>query len=245
MSTLTAGAAAAPPRAAPSGDRVFYTGMAVAAALAVLIGFARTFYLRGRFEPTPLVPLLVVHGVVFSAWMVLFAAQTSLIAARRAPIHRRMGWAGAGLAAAMVVVALAAAVTTGRRDIAAGYETESLEFFATPVLSMAVFALLVAAAVAARGRPETHKRLMLLATVSLLDAAFARWPIAGIAASPLGYYGLTDAFIVAAILYDLGVRRRVHAVYIWGGLLIVAGQWAREPLGATAVWQAFARAVLD
>ncbi len=109
---------------------------------------------------------------------------------------------------------------------------------------MAVFAFLVAAALALRNRPETHKRLMVLATVSLLDAATARWPIAGIAESALGYYGLADAFIAAAMLYDFVSRRRVAPAYLWGGLLVVAGQGLREPLGATAAWQAFARAVL-
>jgi hypothetical protein len=239
---VTSDAGAAAPRAS---DRVFYTGIALAAAVTVLVGFARTFYLRSHFETLPLLPVLVVHGVVFSAWIALLVLQTSLIAARRTALHRRLGWTGAALAAAMVVVALTTAIVTGRRDIAAGYEIESLAFFATPVVSMAVFACFVAAAVGSRGRPETHKRLMLLATISLLDAATARWPIAAIAASPLGYYGLADAFIVAAVLYDLVSRRRVSAVYVWGGLLIVGSQWLRVPLGATAAWQALARAVLE
>jgi len=131
------------------------------------------------------------------------------------------------------------------RDIAAGYEIESLRFFTTPVLAMVMFASLVALAVAARGRPETHKRLMLLATLSLLDAAVARWPIPGIANATLVQYAITDAFIAAAMLYDFASRRSVSPVYIWGGLAIVVEQWGRDALGATAVWQSFAAKLLE
>lgn len=231
------------PRARPN-DSVFYTGMAIAAALAVLLGFAQTYFLRAYFTTTPLDGEFHVHGLVFSAWIVLYVVQTSLVAARRTRWHRKLGWAGACLAVSMVVVALNAAVHGAHRDIAAGQAEAALAFFSTPVLSMAMFATLVALAVTLRTRAETHKRLMLLATVSLLDAAAARMPIPGIQDHPLGYYALTDAFIVAAIAYDFLSRRPVSPVYLLGGLAIVAEQWARDPLGATAFWQAFAANVL-
>jgi hypothetical protein len=145
----------------------------------------------------------------------------------------------------MIGVALVAAITSGRRDIVAGHVEESLTFFATPVFSMVAFALLVGAAITLRGRPETHKRLMLLAMLSLLDAAVARWPFPAFVGTPLGYYGITDAFILAAMLYDFASRRSVSPVYVWGGLAIVAGQWLRDVLGATAPWHALASAVLQ
>jgi hypothetical protein len=237
-------AVAAAPAGVRANDRAFYTGIAVAAALTVLVGFSRTYFLRPYFDTAPLDTAFHVHGLVFSAWIALFVAQTSLVAAGRTDVHRKLGWAGACLALLMLVVALNAAVHGAHRDIAAGYEIESLRFFTTPVLSMAMFASLVALAIAARGRPETHKRLMLLATLSLLDAAVARWPIPGIDA-PLAYYSITDAFIAAAMLYDFASRRSVSPVYLWGGLAIVAEQWARDALGATAVWQSVAAKILE
>jgi hypothetical protein len=240
-----ASAVAAAPAGVRANDRAFYTGIAVAAALTVLVGFSRTYFLRPYFQAAPLDAAFHVHGLVFSAWIALFVAQTSLVAGGRTDVHRKLGWAGACLAVLMVVVALNAAVHGAHRDIAAGYPTESLRFFTTPVLSMAMFASLVALAVAARRRPETHKRLMLLATLSLLDAAAARLPIAGIGDSPLAYYAITDAFIAAAMLYDFASRRSVSPVYVWGGLAIVVEQWARDPLGATAGWQSLAAMLLE
>jgi hypothetical protein len=241
----TASAVAAAPSRVGANDRAFYVGIAIAAALVVLIGFSRTYFLRPYFEAAPLDAAFHVHGLVFSAWIAMFVVQTSLVAAQRTDVHRKLGWAGACLAVLMVVVAMNAAVHGAHRDIAAGYVSESLRFFTTPVLAMAMFASLVALAVLARGRPETHKRLMLLATLSLLDAAFARWPIKGIGDAPLAYYAVTDAFIAAALLYDVASRRSVSPVYVWGGLAIVAEQWARDALGATAVWQSLAARILE
>src|ERR1044071_9246719 len=82
-------------------ERLFYTGMAVAILITVFAGFARTYFLRPYFEPQPLLPLLHLHGVVFTAWVVLFITQTALVAARRTDIHRRLGVAGAALSALM------------------------------------------------------------------------------------------------------------------------------------------------
>lgn len=225
--------------------RAFYVAMALAAVAAVFLGFARTYYLRPRFQEGPLPLYLQVHGAVFSAWIVLFVAQTSLVAAHRTDLHRRLGWVGAALAAVMIVAALTAAILSGRRAIDAGHEREALTFFATPISSMAVFLGLVAAAIGYRHRSETHKRLMLLATISILDAATARWPIAIVATTSWAYYVLDDLLIVAAAAYDLVSRRRVHPAYIWGGLLVVGAQFLRPIVGATAAWQTFARAILE
>ncbi|HEU4617966.1 MAG TPA: hypothetical protein VFV10_07985 [Gammaproteobacteria bacterium] len=235
-------------RAAPGAsslDRLFYVAMAFAAAAAVAIGFAPTFYLRSRFEGTPLPVALAIHGTVFTAWIALFAAQTLLVAGRRPAWHRRLGILGAALAPAMIVAALSAAILAGRRDVAAGYGEAALAFFATPVTSIGVFAVLAGAAFARRARPETHKRLMLLATISILDPAVGRWPIEVFATSPLAYYGVPDAMIVAAMLYDAAARGRVAPAYLWGGAFIVASQFARETVGTTGVWQAFAAAILS
>jgi hypothetical protein len=69
--------------AGPARDRWFFTGMALAAALTVFVGFARCYYLRSAFGGPPLPPLVHLHGVLFTAWILLFVTQTSLVAASR------------------------------------------------------------------------------------------------------------------------------------------------------------------
>src|SRR5205085_12548370 len=108
-----------------------------------------------------------------------------------------------------------------------------------------VFLALVAAAIGYRRQAETHKRLMLRATISILDAAVARWPSAIIATSPYAFFVVTDVFILIGIAYDVLSRRRVHPAYMWGGALIVASQPLRLIVGQTAGWRAIAAMILQ
>ena len=72
-----------PGLAAVRGNRRFYTGMALAIAITVFAGFAPTYYLRTYYQTTPLGGLRHLHGLVFTAWVLLFVIQTALIPAGR------------------------------------------------------------------------------------------------------------------------------------------------------------------
>ena len=79
----------------PAIDRRLFAGVAVGLALLVLVGFAQTYYLKVLFRTPPLRALLHVHGIVMTAWIVLFAVQVRLVAAHRTDLHRRLGVVGA------------------------------------------------------------------------------------------------------------------------------------------------------
>src|SRR3977135_590165 len=91
-------------------ERLFYTGMAVAFVITVFSGFARTFFLRPYFDSQPLIPLLILHGIVFTSWLVLLVMQTTLVAVKRTSIHRRLGVAGGVLAILMVMIGTTTAI---------------------------------------------------------------------------------------------------------------------------------------
>jgi hypothetical protein len=131
-----------------------------------------------------------------------------------------------------------------RRQIDAGFVQQAQAFLTTPLFSMAAFAALVAAAIRLRRDPQTHKRLMVLATISILDAAVARFPLDVLRSSSWAYLPATDLLLAAAILYDVASRRTVHRAYVWGGLLLVIEQALRIPVGETAAWQTIARALI-
>ena len=216
----------------------------MAFAATVFAGFARTYYLRPQFQTTSLPLYLHVHGFVFTAWIALFLTQTTLVAARRTDVHRRLGWIAAGWAPLMAVAAMTAAILSGQRAVAAGHADEARTFLAVPMSSVLVFLTLIGFALWRRRHPETHKRLMMLATIGILDAAVARWPLELVAATPWAYFVVTDAFIAIGIAYDLLLRRRIHPAYVWGGLLTLCGQLSRDIVGPTAVWHAFARLLI-
>jgi hypothetical protein len=223
-------------------DRVFFTGMAVAAAASVFLGFARTFYLKPYFvtPAPPLTPLLITHGVVFTSWIVLFVAQTVLVATHRTAVHRRLGWAGAVLALLMVIVGALTGIV--RAKVAETPSTlPQLAFLTVPLGDVFVFGCLVAAAVYYRRRLDYHKRLMMIATLAVLPAAFARWPFAFAQRQDLIVaFGLADLAVVLVVLYDFATRGKPHVATILGGLLLVGSHPLRMIIGATQPWLSFA-----
>jgi hypothetical protein len=221
-------------------ERLFYVGMAVLFGITVFAGFSRTYFLKAYYGSPKLSLLLHIHGVVFTSWILLFLAQTTLVASRRTDIHRRLGVLGGVLAALVVILGTTTAILRVKGGAAPIPGVSPLSFLAIPLFDMVVFAALVGAALYFRHRADVHKRLMTLATISLLSAPIARLPFALLRAGPPAFFGLTDLFILACIVYDLATRRRVHPATIWGGLLIVASQPLRLMISGTPAWLAFA-----
>lgn len=238
MNTQLGVATEAPVRArvgrAPA-DRRFFMSMVVAIAVIVFVGFAPTFYLRPAFQSDSLPTVFAIHGTVFTAWIVLLVVQTALISARRTAVHRKLGVAGGGLAALMLIVGYMAAVTAARRGFVTPGLPPPLVFFAIPLFDLIVFPLLVGAALYYRRTPAAHKRLMLLSTIAILTAAVARLP--GVLPSgPLMFFGLTNILVVAMLVYDWVTLGRVHSATIWGSLLFVLSQPLRIFISGTDAW---------
>jgi hypothetical protein len=222
-------------------ERIFYTGMSLVMAAVVFAGFAQTYFLRSYFQPQPLPVLVRLHGLVFTAWIVLFIAQTALVAARRTDVHRRLGWAGPALAAAIVIVAWFTSLTAVRHAVLVGDAEAARAFFAIPISDIIVFSTLVGAAIVYRRESATHKRLMLLATLAILDAAVQRWPLHFIQTTKWGYYVTLDAMVLAVVACDTMSHRRLAPSYAWGGMLLIGSHAVRELIGHTSAWQSFAR----
>jgi uncharacterized membrane protein YozB (DUF420 family) len=221
-------------------ERIFYTGMAVAILATVFAGFSRTFFLRPAFQTQPLIPLLIVHGIIFSAWVALFITQTTLIATKRARTHMRLGIAGGVLAALMVLVGSYTAIVRAKGPSPVP-GVNSLSFLTIPLGDILIFAILVGAAFYFRRQLDTHKRLMLLATITLLPAAVARLPIGFIErGGPLVFFGVSDLFILPILIYDFATRGRPHRATVLGGALLVASHPLRMVIGLTHAWIAFA-----
>jgi hypothetical protein len=222
-------------------ERVFFGGIAVALTATVLAGFAPTYYLNGIAEQAfELTPLLHLHGAAFTAWMLLLVAQTSFIAAGARRLHFRLGVVGAVLAAAMTVLGPIVAVERTATGQIADLGAPPLVFLAVPVLGMAVFAALVAAALYYRKRsPAAHKRLMVIATLELVTAGVSRLPVVA-EWGPLGFFAVTDLYVLAIAAYDLVALRRIHAATLWGGAFFILSQPLRLVIGGSPAWLAFA-----
>jgi hypothetical protein len=233
-------------RAPGAHDRLFYGTMAVVMGVTVFAGFAATYYLRllsggpkATLSGGPFTTLVHIHGALFTAWVLLFIVQTVLVASRRVAVHRRLGVAGAVLAAAMVAAGTSIAIYTAARGSGPPGMTP-VAFLAIPLFDMVLFSGFVSAALAMRRNKEAHKRLMLLAYVCIITAAIARLP-AVLPLGPPAFFGLSLLFVVVGAIYDFVSRGRVHKVYLWGGAIIVVSVPLRLAIANTGAWQAFAK----
>jgi len=224
-------------------DRPLYLLAAIVVPVIVLIGFARTYYLKGFFATPPIPSRFVhLHGIVMTAWVALFIAQVSLVAKRRTKLHQRLGILGGVLAALVVVVGILTGLYAAARGASPG--PPALQFLIVPLGDMVVFAILIGVALYFRRRLDVHKRLMLLAALTFLGPAIARIPLNFIAnGGPLAFYGLTDLCILAFLAFDTIRHRRLHPAFLWGTLFIFAMQPLRIFLAGTDAWLRFATAL--
>jgi hypothetical protein len=205
----------------------------------VLVGFARTFYLRAWFDVPAMPRGAWLHGALLTAWFVGAMLQAVWVATRRIRLHRRAGWVlalvGVGLVWSSLSLALAAAADMERRIpllLSRGMpQDQILELAATVFWVAAIaafsFAVLVACAVLMRGSPELHKRLMLLASISIIQPALARifrdWPVFGefvngqflLVAVPVALL-----LLIPLVVYDLATRRSIHPATLYGSLFV-------------------------
>jgi hypothetical protein len=224
--------------------RYFFVGMAALAILTVFAGFAPSFYLRSSFHPDhELSVLLHIHGLVFSAWIILFLVQALLIAKGSRRLHQRLGWFTVCIAAAMLLLVAGATVEQMRRGL-------PLEDAATDLslnlLGSIMFGVPLGFAVYNRKRPDWHKRLMLCATLGLLGAPLLRLILLTTNLDQTaGDWALvlTDSFLLPCFAYDLFTRGSIHRAYVYVLALFIVSQIVMMSLPAWGPWLNFARAV--
>jgi len=250
---MTTAAIDAAPRLSVARER-FYARMAVACLMVGLLGFAPTYWVP-LAEGTSRAPAFThVHAALFFGWLVFSTSQAWLVASGRTVRHRDMGLIGISLATAMLFVGMALAIQRILMLEAAGQGEAARRFAVVPVTSISFFALMFALAIANVRRPQVHKRLMLVATISILQPAVGRvfLILAGVRTTrgdlpPLPpsvavsiLPGLiADLLIVIAMVHDYRTTGRVHKVYWIGGAAVVAMQLVRIPLSASDGWLRF------
>jgi Ca2+/Na+ antiporter len=210
--------------AANQTQKTLYFAAAIGIAAIMFTGFARNYYLRAWIGTRAITAMVHVHGLIMTAWVVLFMTQTLLVAKHRVDLHRKLGVFGAGLAAVVFGLGVFTIVRSIERHRPHAGSRLLIELFvAFDGVSLLLFACLVVTALMNRRRREIHKRLMLIAMISLLPPAFGRL---------VAYFTLQNVeLIVLALMYasvltcliaDGWRNRRVHPAFAIGGLSIIA-----------------------
>jgi hypothetical protein len=228
----------------------------IGAALAVMVfvAFTPTYFMPVAAGEFGRPAILHVHGALFFAWPVLFAVQAFLATRGRIQTHRSVGLLGIALATAMVFSGLAAIASTLHLAEQTNQPDQGDALALVAFSGVLMFAVFVTAAVVYRHRRDIHQRLMLLATLAMVQAASVRFialiVLGGVptqeegAPPPLAMWlvavpqVLFDGIVLVAVcLYDWRKRGRVHPAYIAGGSLLMLVQGFRHLIVDTDVWR--------
>lgn len=216
-----------------SSDRIFFGAMTGIACAVILVGFARTFFLKPLFDTPALAPVIQLHGAVATLWPLLLITQVLLIRARNYRWHRTLGMVG-------VVVAVLFVVTAASASLGKPRPTEAARaILILPMHQLVVFSVLVALGIRFRHVAASHKRLMYLATIITLMTAVRRVvSLLDITLTPYEVLAVAAVFLLLPLfVYDAFTLRRIHPV-TWGGtLFILAAVPLHGVVGYTAGWQ--------
>ncbi len=259
----------AAPGAAAARRSQFYFWMAIAMAATAFLGFAPTFWAPLAQGVPEKIGVLAIHGTLFFGWSLFVVYQAWLAASGNVVRHRDVGIVGVSLATAMVIFGVLAAINSAVRADAIKAGAAGEAFMAVPLTAMALFAVLMTAAILNSRRPEWHKRLMLSATAVVLEAPIARpfivflvmgghpppfqgnVGLAGLGGPPPPVAGVLPpalialVFILVGMIRDWRVLGKVHPAYLWAGGLSLTALLLRAPLSNTPLWHGFARSLIS
>lgn len=164
-------------------SRLFYSIASIVLLVLTLIGF-RMFYLHlqafpGRPLTPPIRTLLIVHGMSMTIWMLLSVVQPLLVTAGRKRLHMTLGLFGTALAAVIVVSGYLVAVNAARvnpPDLTL-FGLNQKQFLTVPLMGVVTFGGFVTLGVWKRRRPEVHRPMMFMASLSVVAAAMGRMPM--------------------------------------------------------------------
>ena len=209
-------------------------------AAVVIAGFAPSFYLRPeRIAASD--PVIHIHAGVMTLWILFVALQGVLPSRGQARLHRTLGWGGAGLAAGVLITG-AMITVKGVHD---GWDPFGLgsgeAFAAIPFRDLSTFAgFFVVGLLTRKSAPDAHRRMMTLATLSVIPAGLAR--LGAFVPEP-GIVILNHAPIAAMAAYDLWTRRRVLTSTWLGSAVLVAATPLCIAMAKTTWWVELVRAL--
>ena len=143
----------------------------------------RLFYLHlqafpGRPLTPPIRTLVLVHGGLMTAWMLVAVGQPLLVATGKRRLHVAIGPFAAALAIGMVITGYLVAVNAARvnpPDLRL-FGLAPAQFLTVPLFTLLAFAVLVGIGIWQRRRPEIHRPMMLMASLAIISAALGRMP---------------------------------------------------------------------
>jgi hypothetical protein len=232
---------------ARAGSRYFYFHMALVCMAVAFLGFLPTYWMPVAQGTARFDPVVHIHGLVFFTWTIFFVFQTWIAATGQIARHRLVGLIGVSLATAMVILGILIAMHSMHGRAINGRLDFGLSRSVVPLTDISCFAILMAAAFFNIPRPEWHKRLMLMAAISILGAPIFRWFVVfGHIPRPTPLYvaleaqGVVILLCLVPILRDWRLNGRVHPAYVWGFSGVIFARLLQATVGPTDAWHGIA-----
>lgn len=220
-------------------EKRFYMAVGILFPLVMVIGFARSYYLKFLFDAPPLPSTLAhVHGAIMTAWLVLFTTQIWLVSSKRIRLHMKLGMASIALALMIVVSGYFTMIAGVQR---AGFDTvvngmPAYAFMIIPMVDLITFSVFYGAAIILRKRSADHKRLMLVSAINFLPPSLGRMEFAA-ALGPVWFLGVPTVLGLAAIAYDRYRTGKFNSALVAGVLVMIASYPARIFISGTDTWR--------
>jgi hypothetical protein len=219
----------------------FHMGLAVLMSAIVLLGFwpfYAALFTGGSGAPA----IIYAHAAIFTGWLALLLAQTWLVQRRNVGMHQRVGRFGMMYGIALLLFGTVIAFVVPAMNVTNGTMTldEAAGFLVLPIGDMLLFGGFFAAGMIRRREREAHRRLMVLAAVALIFPGAARFALP---AGPIAILGVWLLPLMAAMLHDVYVQRRVHRLYWIGAGILVAG-FGRVALMEAEPWLVIGRRII-
>jgi hypothetical protein len=167
--------------------------------------------------------LIHLHGIVFMGWMVLLFAQVLSIYLGRVQQHQTIGNIGIAYGFLVVISGVVVAFAAPLLHLKNGewQMDRAAAFLLISLRAIAVFGGFFGAGIAYKRKPETHKRLILLATVALLFAPVGR--LINPVQAPTLFLVVWFCPLLITMGRDAITQRRVHLTFIIGVFVLLAG----------------------
>lgn len=202
----------------------FFFWMALAMAFFIFSGFGLT-YLQPMATRTglPLPPIVHLHGVVFFSWILLLVVQPLLVNTGNVKLHRSVGTFGIVIAAMLILMGSLITIMFAGSQI--GNRTPDYpNLMYLSVMAVIGFAALFCLAIRNVRTPESHKRLILFATIFLLPPGINRlyMVLFELVNAPVFWTYLTmDMLVVAILIYDWRSLGKISKASMIGASCVV------------------------
>lgn len=164
------------------------------------------------------------HGAFTFSWIVLFLIQTSLINLKKYRMHMFLGFGGILIAFGAALTMLPVGLYAANKELKQGLGETAISGIVGVITSAILFLTLVAAGTINRHNAETHKRLMLLATIVVLWPAWFRFRhyFPSVPRPDIWFaVVVADSLILISCIWDKIANGTVHPVFKYLGTFII------------------------